>query len=122
MGQGSETVGAAGHPSGREAGCSFIREVVAAAFDLPPGEIAAPTRRHPRAAFARQVAMYAAHVQLGMTLTDVGRAFGRDRTTAGHACRTVEDRRDEPRLDAMLDCIGEAVEIYRRITGLGRGA
>jgi len=46
--------------------------------------------------------MYLAHVALGLNYSDVGRAFGRDRTTAAHACRIVEDRRTDPGLDARL--------------------
>ena len=49
------------------------------------------TRGRPRVAFARQVAMYLAHVAWGLTLTEVGHVFARDRTTVAHACGLVED-------------------------------
>jgi chromosomal replication initiation ATPase DnaA len=75
---------------------------VAAAFTVPIGELRATTRRPKQIAFARQSAMYLAHVAFGLSYTDVGRAFGRDRTTAAHACRMVEDRRVDPALDARL--------------------
>ena len=39
------------------------------------------TRGRADTAFARQVAMYLAHVAYGLTLSDVGRVFERDRTT-----------------------------------------
>ena len=32
-------------------------------------------------------------------------AFGRDRTTAGHACAQVEDRRDDPGFDSRLQAL-----------------
>jgi chromosomal replication initiation ATPase DnaA len=32
---------------------------------------------------ARQLAMYLSHVVLGRTLADIGKVFGRDRTTVG---------------------------------------
>ena len=54
-------------------------------------------------AFARQVAMYLAHVTFELNLARVGFAFGRDRSTASHACQIVEDRRDDPAFDAWLD-------------------
>ena len=60
---------------------------VAAAFIVPIGELRATTRRPRDIAFARQSAMYLAHVAFGLSYTDVGRAFDRDRTTAAHACR-----------------------------------
>lgn len=47
--------------------------------------------------------MYLAHVSFGATFSAVGRAFGRDRTTAAHAARVIEERRDDPRIDALLD-------------------
>lgn len=58
---------------------------------------------------ARQVAMYLAHVCCGMTLTEVGAMFGRDRTTVAHACLKVECRRDDPSFDRALDVLGWAL-------------
>lgn len=66
-------------------------------------EIAAPTRRSRHAALARQIAMYLAHVALGLNFVQIAGAAGRDRTTVAHACRVVEDRRDDPDFDALLD-------------------
>jgi hypothetical protein len=80
----------------------IIAAAVAAAFTIPIGELQAGTRRSAPIAFARQNAMYLAHVVLGLSYTEAGRAFGRDRTTAAHACRLVEDRRTDPGLDARL--------------------
>ena len=79
-----------------------IKAAVAAAFTVPSGELRAPTRRRAPVALARQSAMYLAHVAFGLRFTEVGRAFGRDRTTAAHACRRIEDRRGDVRLDAAL--------------------
>src|SRR5882757_6457100 len=64
---------------------------------------AAPMRLH--IAFARQVAMYLAHVAWGLTLTDVGHLFSRDRTTVAHACGLIEDSRDDPMLDRSLELL-----------------
>jgi chromosomal replication initiation ATPase DnaA len=80
----------------------LVRQMVALAFGVPARELAAATRRRAPTAFARQVAMYLTHVVYSMPLAHVGAAFGRDRTTASHACRLVEDRRDDPRLDRLL--------------------
>ncbi len=62
---------------------------------------------------ARQLAMYLAHVVLGQSLTSIGIAFGRDRTTVSHACALIEDLRDDPtfdeevsRLEFMLEQAG----------------
>lgn len=79
--------------------------LVAARFAVPRAELTAPTRRRADAAFARQAAMYLAHVRFSATFSEIGRAFGRDRTTAAHACRLVEGRRDDPSIDALFDAI-----------------
>jgi chromosomal replication initiation ATPase DnaA len=86
-----------------------IEPVVAAAFAIDARELRAPTRRSPRVAFARQVAMYLAHVVCGLSLTQVGVVFARDRTTVAHACGLVEDRRDDPAVDGWLDHLEHAV-------------
>jgi len=46
---------------------------------------------------------------VSLSLTATGRLFGRDRTTAAHACTVVEDRRDDPLFDRALDLLEWAV-------------
>ncbi len=53
--------------------------------------------------------MYVAHVELGMSLTEVGRWFRRDRTTAAHACRVVEECRDRSDVDQVLNRVVTAL-------------
>jgi chromosomal replication initiation ATPase DnaA len=65
-------------------------------------ELRAPTRRSRATAFARQIAMYVAHVAFGLTFTQVGRGFGRDRTTAAYACKVIEALREDWELDRAL--------------------
>ena len=93
--------------------CSRVRRAVepavSAVFEVEVEELRAPTRRSAEAAFARQVAMYLAHVVCGLSLTEVGLVFARDRTTVAHACELVEDRRDEPELDRKLGHLERAV-------------
>ena len=86
-----------------------IEPAVATVFEVDIEDLRAPTRGSPRAAFARQVAMYLAHVTFGATLTGIGILFARDRTTVAHACGVVEDRRDDPDLDCKLDNLERAV-------------
>lgn len=86
-----------------------IEPAVATVFGVDMEDLRAPTRRSARAAFARQVAMYLAHVVCGLTLTEVGTLFARDRTTVAHACGVVEDRRDDPDLDLRLNHLERAI-------------
>lgn len=93
----------------RAAQVALTQETIARALSVPIAELRAPTRRRAPVAFARQVAMYLTHVAFGFSLSAVGRHFGRDRTTAAHACRYIEDRRDDPNFDLMLDRLERAV-------------
>jgi chromosomal replication initiation ATPase DnaA len=86
-----------------------IDPAVASVFEVEIVALKAPTRGSAEAAFARQVAMYLAHVVCGLSLTEVGLIFGRDRTTVAHACEVVEDCRDEPELDRRLEHLERAV-------------
>ncbi|MCR4282019.1 MAG: hypothetical protein NUV72_03195 [Bauldia sp.] len=96
----------------------LVAAIVASAFAVGPNEIRRLGRGKASAAFARQVAIYLSHTRLGFNYTDAGFLFGRDRTTAAHACRTVEDRREDPRVDAILDCLERAIDLW---PGLTRG-
>ncbi|HEY8194276.1 MAG TPA: helix-turn-helix domain-containing protein [Hyphomicrobium sp.] len=82
---------------------------IASVFGINTGALWCGTRGVRDIAFARQVAMYLAHVSCGMTLTDVGAMFGRDRTTVAHGCLKVEYRRDDPSFDRALDLLGWAL-------------
>ena len=108
--------------SGARTACSageIINAAVAAVFTVPLGELRAPTRRSAPIALARQSAMYLAHVTFGLSYAEVGRAFGRDRTTAAHACRLIEDRREDPDLDTAL---ADLEHVLRRDRGVVQGA
>jgi chromosomal replication initiation ATPase DnaA len=104
-----------GRNGGRE-GCprraaNLISATVAAAFTVPLTELHHRSRRRATVALARQSAMYLAHVTLGLTFAEVGRVFGRDRTTAAYACWKIEDRRTDVRLDTAL---AELEQVVRR--------
>ena len=73
----------------------FVREMleqaVSRVFMVASADLWSGTRGRPRVAFARQVAMYLAHVAWGLSLTD--------------ACGLVEDLRDDPVLDRSLELL-----------------
>ena len=94
--------------------CRQIESLVGSAFQVPLNDLRRPSRGSPETAFARQVAMYLAHVELGLSLSLVGTHFGRDRTTVSHACGRVEDRRDDPVIDTALFCLTAAVARHHR--------
>jgi chromosomal replication initiation ATPase DnaA len=83
----------------------MVAYTVCSAFLVSPRKFHSRTRSIAQVARARQVAIYLAHVGFGLSYAEAGRLFGRDRTTAAYACRLIEDRRDDPRFDASLDCL-----------------
>lgn len=101
----------------KEQSIAFAQLMVAYLFDTPIEELRAPTRRCRRAALVRQMAMYLTHVAYGWNLTEVGQAFGRDRTTASHACHRIEDLRDDPAIDRQLTEIESLLRQARQIGG-----
>ena len=86
-----------------------IEHAVTQVFGIAGDDLRRATRGRAKVALARQVAMYLAHVGCGMSLTDTGRLFERDRTTVAHACGIIEDRRDDPLFDRALDLLEWAV-------------
>jgi chromosomal replication initiation ATPase DnaA len=89
-----------------------IEQAVAQVFGVGYDDLHRTTRGRARIAFARQVAMYLAHVACRRSFTDTGRLFGRDRTTVAHACTVIEDRRDDPVFDRALDLLEWAVRSF----------
>lgn len=91
---------------------AFLTSLVALATDIPAQDIAARRRSTLAATRARQITIYLAHVGLAWPLWRVAAAFNRDRTTAGHAIRIVEELRDDPSFDGQMTgleaCLREA--------------
>lgn len=87
------------------------------ALMIPAEQILAADQRDHRIARARQVAMYLAHVGLGMSLARIAYALGRDRSTVAYGCHKIEDFRDDPEIDQWLD---ELEERLRAAADLGR--
>lgn len=86
-----------------------IEATVAQVFGVDGSDLRRSTRGRANVARARQVAMYLAHVACGMSLTEVGRTFARDRTTVSHACGVIEDGRDDPTFDRVLELLEQVV-------------
>jgi hypothetical protein len=75
---------------------------VAAAARVEQAELRGRSRGRAAAAQARQTALYLLHTGFSLDFETLAKAAGRDRTTVGHACRAVEDRRDRPATDLAL--------------------
>ncbi|GAB4072345.1 hypothetical protein GCM10028812_49770 [Ancylobacter sonchi] len=76
-------------------------------------------RRGKRAsASTRALAMYLAHVGLGETMGRVARDFRRHRSTVSHACRRIEETREDGRRDAWIEGLERRL---RRVAESGHG-
>ena len=83
--------------------CAGVTQIlVAQAFGVAIDEIRAASRCNSHAAFARQIAMYLAHIVFSLSIGDVAKAFARDRSTVCHAIQRVEALRDDPEIDSTL--------------------
>lgn len=79
------------------------RRLVATEFRVAESELMSASRARAEVAFARQVAMYLAHVVYSLSYNDIAVLFCRERSTVSHACALVEDARDDQALDERLD-------------------
>jgi len=96
----------------------ILEQAISKVFKVASTELWSEKRGKPRVAFARQVAMYLAHVACGLTMTEVGQIFARDRTTVAHACGLVEDMRDDPLFDRSLDLLEGVLRLLSPLTVL----
>jgi chromosomal replication initiation ATPase DnaA len=80
------------------------------AYGVPLRELKSAKRLGPRSSRARQVAMYLAHVVLGVPQADVAASFRRGRSTMSHTCRRIEALREDPEFDRALDWLEAALK------------
>lgn len=82
--------------------CGCVAAIVAQDFAVDRATLFSRTRSSPRDALARQAAMYLAHTVFALSFGQIGRIYGRDRTTVAHACRRIEEARDAGGFDERL--------------------
>lgn len=85
--------------------CRIVSQITAETISLLSDRVIARRERRRPSCHVRQISMYVCHVALRMSFSDIGAAFGRDRTTVTHACHVVEDRRDDAAFDEFVSAI-----------------
>lgn len=90
--------------------CRAVRMIAGEMVFLIGGGVPAGRNRRFAMSHIQQIAMYVCHVVLQLTMTDIAAAFGMDRTTVGHACARVEDRRDDGAYDVLVGSIERVVD------------
>jgi chromosomal replication initiation ATPase DnaA len=96
------TTGSGPHFSAASQRVLLVQMAVAEVTGVELARLCGAKRGDPRVALARQMAMYLCHLVFAMSLSQVGQAFGRDRTTASHAFQRVEDLREDREFDRTL--------------------
>ena len=99
---------------------TVIEHAVTCVFGVQHEDLHLPRRGRAGIALARQAAMYLAHTSFSLTYAEVGTLFERDRTTVSHACRAIEDRREDPLFDRALELLDRAIRalLYPRFFDL----
>ena len=90
--------------------CDRVVDIAAALFNVSGKELRSPARGGLAVSRVRQIAMYIAHVVLGLSMNEIGRGFGRDRTTVMHACHLIEDMRDDEEFEVHVRMMERIVE------------
>ncbi|WP_153769820.1 helix-turn-helix domain-containing protein [Labrenzia sp. CE80] len=88
---------------------------VARAYCIQPTDLYRTTRGKAHMAEARQLVMYLAHVEIGMPLINVARHYRRDRSTVAHACRGIEERREDPIFDELVGQIERLISMRQEM-------
>ena len=94
----------------------IVETTVAKVFGVDLTQLQAESRGQAQVALARQVAMYLMHCAFSISLTDLGHIFCRDRTTVRHACKIIEDRRDEATFDYILNSLENIVRHHAKLS------
>lgn len=95
------------------------RRLVAGEFRVAESELMQATRAKADVAFARQVAMYLAHVVYSLSYNAVGACFERERSTVVHACSVVEDARDDPQFEVRLEKLEDRMRRLSAVRKIG---
>ncbi|MEP7457005.1 helix-turn-helix domain-containing protein [Phyllobacterium sp. SB3] len=89
--------------------CDHVLDILSAFFNISGRDLRSHSRCERAVARVRQIGMYVVHVTLGMSMTEVGRAFGRDRSTVAHACHLIEDMREDQDFDRIVQTVETVV-------------
>jgi len=87
--------------------CSIAARLAAEAAGITLNEVLHAQRGCRDSAAARALAMYLAHVGLGVSMSRVALGFNRHRSTVAYACRRIEERREVAGWDRWVDALEE---------------
>lgn len=100
----------------------LVQATISHVMGVPLNDLCAATRRRPKAALARQIAMYLCHVVFEIGVSEAARAFARDPSTVTHALQRIEEMREDAAFDTTLTAIEAMLLDTWSTTGSTTGA
>lgn len=102
---------------------NLVIKLVSTMEKVDVDEIVRTSRGRADICLARQIAMYLMHTVFSCPYHRVAAFFGRDRTTISHACKLIEDARDDrdfdTRLEVMENLLVSARSLFEMIEAEG---
>ena len=80
----------------------LIVSTVSLEFAVPESGILSHLKGTSEVSYSRQIAMYLMHCIFGTSKTRIAEIFGRHFSTVSHACKVIEEDRDDPVFDDKL--------------------
>ena len=90
----------------------WLIDEVAKTLGVSRRELTSPTRGTANVSRARGIVMYLLHTVVGNSMTASGVCVGRDRTTARHHIRLVEDLRDRQSWDEIIELLETNLKVF----------
>lgn len=97
---------------------NLVLKLVSILERIEPKELTGTSRGKADICLARQVAMYLMHTVFSVPYHRVADFMGRDRTTISHACKLVEDLRDNQEFDKRLEAMENLLVSARALSEL----
>lgn len=97
--------------------CGSLQHLIAGGFKLSPHLLSKPRKGNSDVSFARQIGFYIAQVELCLSFSKIATVFECHRSTVKRACETIEDMRDDPDVDFLVECLSRAFKDWLTLSG-----
>lgn len=80
----------------------FVNQMIAAAYEISGERLLRRDRGVIKVNRPRQISMYLMNTALSLKFTEIAEFYDKDRTTVSHACRVIEEMRDNVEFDMRI--------------------
>ena len=95
---------------------TFTIALVAHALNIEQKKILVPKRSQKNITLARQITSYLMHVACQINISKTARLLKKDRATITHACHKIENQRDNPIFNYMIDHLEAVIKLWIKKT------